>query len=135
MTVFIACSARSNIDQKYLSLARNVSKYFHEKGYSLVFGAYSNSMMRECYEEFNKDGKVVGVTIEDYKEDLTDFKNLKSYIEKTSFDRIKKIYELADILIILPGGIGSLNELFSIMEEKRCTPSNKKLFLFNYEKF
>ena len=52
----------------------------------------------------------------------------------TTFDRTKKLYEESDIICVLPGGSGSMAEIFSFVEEAR-TQLVKPIILINEDNF
>ena len=45
--------------------------------------------------------------------------------------RKRKLYELCDAAIILPGGFGTLDELFEILTWNQLSIHDKKIFLLN----
>lgn len=44
-------------------------------------------------------------------------------------------YDLADIFILLPGGLGTIDEFFTTFNELKSQKSNKKIALFNLDNF
>ena len=50
-------------------------------------------------------------------------------------DRMREIYNKSDIMLFLPGGIGTYTELFSSIEEHRTKEDNKLLILYNDDFF
>ena len=50
-------------------------------------------------------------------------------------ERKQKMFELSDAFIILPGGIGTLNELTDIMTMQQIGESKKPLFFLNTDGF
>lgn len=135
MKVFIGCASNVEIDNKYKNIAYEVADKVAKNNHTLVYGGASYSMMGECYKAFvdnNKD--IIAIMAEKYKEDLVNLTLADNYIVKTSLERIERIYTVADAFIILPGGIGTIEELFSIIEENR-TNSWKKLIIYNYNNF
>ena len=135
MKVFIGCSSSGSIDEKYCKLAYDASKAIAEKGHTLVYGGASYSMMGECYKAFSENNNdIVAIMAEKYKEDLVNLTLSHNYVVKTSLERIAVIYEVSDAFVILPGGIGTIEELFSILEENR-TNTWKKVIIFNYDHF
>ena len=50
-------------------------------------------------------------------------------------DRKKILYDLADIFIVLPGGLGTIDEFFTTFNELKSQKSNKKIALFNLDNF
>ena len=51
------------------------------------------------------------------------------------FDRKKKLIDLSDILIALPGGVGTLDEIFDVVALYALGETNKSIFLLNIENF
>ena len=47
------------------------------------------------------------------------------------FDRKSKMIDLADFFLILPGGIGTIDETFEIITSNRMKFTNKKIAIFN----
>lgn len=53
----------------------------------------------------------------------------------TIADRKKMFYDLADIFILLPGGLGTIDEFFTTFNELKSQKSNKKIALINLDNF
>lgn len=136
MKVFIGCSASEEIDNKYVEKAKAVCEELVKYNYDLIFGTYFNSMMGECYTVFkNHQKKIIGVCLENYRKSLSNLNEIEIIYVKNVFERIEHIYEKADLFLILPGGIGTISELFIILEEFKNSGNNKKLILYNYDKY
>ena len=45
------------------------------------------------------------------------------------------MYEKSDAFIVLPGGIGTIDEVFEVIATNILTKSNKLLIILNYERF
>lgn len=130
VTIFSSSSVE---DKKYLTLAHEVASYLASKKYELVCGGVASSMMLEIYNEFKKKNlNVTCYTLDCYKEDLVCSNTL---IYNQTFDRLKNIYNNTDLFIALPGGTGSLTEIFGCLEEIRTQDKNKKIIIFNYNNF
>lgn len=127
MNVLILSSACTDIDPYYISITRTIARYLVENDFDLVFGAASCSMMGACYEEFIKYNRTVyAFTTEKYIDDLENLKEAKHYIRQTTFEMKKSMFENSDLIVVLPGGIGTLSEMLSYIEENRsndkCVP-------------
>lgn len=127
MNVLILSSASTEIDDYYCSIARSVSEYLAKSGFDLVFGASSSSMMGICYDSFIRHGRMVyAYTTEKYQDDLKNLPDAYHYINETTFDMKRSMFECSDLIVVLPGGIGTMSELLSYIEENRsndkCVP-------------
>lgn len=134
--VFIGCSSKDTIHTKYLEEAKEISSSLSKDNYALVFGAASMGMMGACYQEFNYSHQpIYSYTVEKYQEDLSHLQSDIEVILPTTFDRTKQLYQDADIIILLPGGTGTIAEIFSILEENRTIDNPKKIVLYNFDGF
>lgn len=134
--VFIGCSSKENIDIEYFDLAEKISNLLIENGYDLSFGSSSSGMMGRCYQQFNNHNKkVFSHTVSKYIDDLKNINSEKEYIHNNTFIRTENLYKDADIIVFLPGGTGTISEIFSVLEENRTAFSPKKVILFNYDHF
>lgn len=131
--VFIACSSRDSINESYKELATNISNIFIEEGYSLATGGASSSMMGKTYQAFHENNKnVYAYTVTKYQEDLENLRGSFGFIYEKTFDRTKCLYEKGTTMIFLPGGTGTLSELFACLEENRTTNNPKQIILYNF---
>lgn len=136
MKIFIASGSNEKIPTKYLEETKNVCKLLCDLDCSLVFGTYSKGMMGVCYQTFKDNNKdILGVTIEAYHETNINFQDIKVIELDSSFKRLECIFNESDMFLFLPGGTGSLGELFGLMEEMKTSKNQKKIIIYNYEGF
>ena len=134
MKVFIASAANRDIDDKYLKLASETSEVFAQNNFDLLFGAGWYSMMGECYKVFKKyNRKIFAYTVAKWEKDFKKIPKAKCVKTSDTLLRFRKLYFASDIVVILPGGIGTLAEFASAVEEYRSSGGNKRIILFNYE--
>ena len=136
MRVFIASSGKEGILNIYKELASSVATILARKGFKAIFGGGSKSMMGTTYMTYKYEGgKIKGFydvsdakTSEELELDAVD-------VSPNTFERTHKLYEHADLIIILPGGVGTIAEFFSMIVEKQTRYETKKIILFNYNKY
>ena len=134
MKVFIASAANLEIDDKYLELARNVSEVFAKNNYDLLFGAGYYSMMGECYNIFKKyKRKIYAYTVSRWESDFKKIPYAKRVKTSDTLMRFRKLYFDCDVMVILPGGIGTIAEFTSALEESRVSGKSKRIILYNFE--
>ncbi len=132
MNVFIATSASKNLDEKYLEMARESAEYLASIGLGLVFGGAGFSMMGECFNAFKKyERNIEAFTVEFYEDDLKDLDGANCHLVDDTLVRFKRMYDLSDIILILPGGIGTLAEFASALEEFRSNKERKLIIIYN----
>ncbi len=132
MRVTISSSSSEIIDDKYKESAIKVCDYLAENGWDLNWGSGSISIMGICYDEFNKyNRKIYGYTSSKYADDIENLPNATHKIFDTTFDLKKNIFTDADLVLLLPGGTGTISEFFAYLEEVRSNDINKDLVLYN----
>ena len=136
MRVFMACSASDRVPTKYQELASTIADNLAERDHKLLIGGVATGMMGKCFLSFKfKDKRVKGIA------DLSDLDVMKNVefdatdVANSTFERTKKLYESAQAVIVLPGGIGTYSEFFSILDEKRTRNDDKPVILVNYDGF
>lgn len=134
--VFIGSSSQELIDDTYLNEALELSKVLAENNCELAFGACSSGMMGACYQGFHLSGQsVYSCTVDRYRDDLLCLDSETEMIFDDTFMRTKQLYTQADVVVLLPGGTGTLAEFFSMLEEKRTTVNPKQIVLYNFNGF
>lgn len=131
MKIFIGASSRNSIPQKYFD---DCKIFLDElmKEHDLVFGACNRGLMGLAYNTvLNAKGQITGICPSAYKDD---FKELNCDIEITtnsSREGTDFIISSSDILVFLPGGIGTTYELLTAIESKRCHEFDKPIIVYN----
>ena len=128
MNVFIGLSSSIKINPIYYDLGIVLTNL----NYNLICGSTDLGMAKIISDIFNKKTSINLFIHKKYLNEIKD-KDINYTLCDSNFGRLKKIYEKSNIYIILPGGIGTLSELFGILEEIR--DSNKKIILFNYNSY
>ena len=135
MKIFVACSASNDIPQRYLDESRYILERILKKN-DLVFGACPNGIMGISYETALKNGRnITGVCPEAYKDDFLALKCTKEITTYSVAGRTDELINESDIILFLPGGIGTMYELFRALESKRCNEFNKPMIIFNCHGF
>ncbi len=135
MNICIFGAASSEIDAEYVEAVEKLAQELAERGHNLVFGAGACGLMGAAARGFKKGGaKITGVIPEFFKDAQIEaiyYDCDKLIYTESMHERKAKMEELADAYIIVPGGIGTFEELFEIMTLKQLARHNKPIAVYN----
>lgn len=135
MKLFIGLSASSLIDKKYYEESRKFLNIIM-KNNDLVFGGCKSGLMSLAYDITKEsNNKVIGICPERYKNDFLELSCDREIITDNISSRTNELFKEADALIFLPGGIGTIQELFSAIEFKRCHEFDKPIVIYNINNY
>lgn len=110
-------SARTNIDAVYKTAADEVGEWIGKTGRTLVYGGSRAGLMEVIAAATKRNGgKVYGVVPQ-----IITQRHLESELIDVCFpcadltDRKSIMMQESDVLLALPGGIGTLDELFTVL--------------------
>lgn len=129
----IFCSASENIDKMYFESARQIGKWMGESNKTLIYGGANLGLM-ECIAGAVKEygGTVIGVVPSKLEENGKVSKYLDQMIHTQNLsDRKDIITEESDILVALPGGVGTLDEVFHVIAAASIGYHQKKVIFYN----
>lgn len=114
--ICVFCGSNSGSDPVYADAARSLGRLMAREGVALVYGGGSVGLMGELADSvLTSGGEVIGViphalwAREVGHRGLTDLR-----IVDTMHERKSMMADLADAFIALPGGLGTLEEIFEI---------------------
>ena len=133
MNICIFCSANSNIPTEYFERTSELGTWMGANGHTLVFGGCNLGLM-ECVAKAVHDAKgmTVGVvtTIVEIGGKVSDYVDVKILCDNLS-DRKDLMIERSDVIIALPGGVGTLDEIFTVLAAASIGYHNKRVILYN----
>jgi uncharacterized protein (TIGR00730 family) len=117
----VLCGSREGTDPAYRRSAIRLGQLIAERGVRLVYGGGSIGLMGVIADAvIEAGGEVVGV-IPDFliryevgHRRLTDL-----VVTESMHDRKRRMFEMADAFVVLPGGLGTLDETFEIVTWKQ----------------
>jgi uncharacterized protein (TIGR00730 family) len=114
--VAVYCSSAPEISPEFLKVARDVGAGIGSAGFDLVWGGGQISMMGEVSRSAREHGASTFGVIPEKLLDKEFLDKDSTEIEVVSDMRVRKakMEVLADAFIVLPGGIGTLEEFFEI---------------------
>ena len=116
MKICINCGSSPGADEMYGRAARQLGRYLAEHRISLVYGGADVGLMGYVADAaLEAGGNVTGVITETLAEKVRHESLTELIIVATMHERKMKMFELADGFMALPGGLGTLDELFEVM--------------------
>lgn len=140
MNKYVVCvygAASDKISQKYKKSVELLGYELGKSGYSLVFGAGSTGLMGAVANGFKRSkADILGVAPHFMREFEPIYADCTQTIYTDSMSERKSVMEFsANAFIIVPGGIGTMDEFFQILTLKQLKRHNKPIVLFNYNGF
>ena len=137
MKIGIFCSANNNIDPDFFRLTEELGKWMGRNGHDLVYGGCDLGLM-ECIARsvHRAGGRTIGMipTILEKNGRVSDYVDVNVSCDNLS-DRKQLIMAQADIFIALPGGIGTLDEIFTVAASHTIGYHHKMVVLYNMKGF
>jgi uncharacterized protein (TIGR00730 family) len=136
-SIAIFCGSKIGSNQIYQQHAKELGKIIAAQGLTLIFGGGKNGLMGVTADSAMEHGGTVrGVIPQVLIEWEHQHQNISELLVVEDMHiRKRKLYELCDAAIILPGGFGTLDELFEILTWNQLSIHDKKIFILNSSGF
>jgi len=133
--ISIFCGAHEGKNPAYAKAAKLVAEYIAKKGINVVFGGGNVGLMKIISDTALDNGvKVLGISLKSlHALELANPRLDEIVVSETLLDRKDKFMSRSDAFIVLPGGVGSLDELAEIMASNQLGIINKPVGILNTE--
>jgi len=126
-SVAVYCGSRTPMDKAYEEAAVGLAKFIAAHGMTLVFGASNVGTMKTVADAaLAAGGKVVGVFTTNLPMSLAHPGLTELVVTHSLAERKREMIERADALVALPGGLGTLDELFDALALRRVKNGGHK---------
>ncbi len=131
--VCVFCSSSQSIDQRYLDLAADVGSAIARRGWDLVSGAGSISMMGALVRAARgAGGRTIGVIPEALLAlEVADHDSDEFVVTRDMRQRKGIMDERSDAFLALPGGIGTLEELIEVWTARSLNMHHKPVVVLD----
>ena len=136
-SICVFCASSESIDEVYRETAVDLGRRVGAMGIDLVYGGAAIGLMgcvaRGVHEN---NGRVVGVLPEFFKKKDIEYSEADELIiTKNMRERKGVMDDRSDAFIVLPGGIGTLEEAMEILSMKQLKLTAKPLVFINTNQF
>ncbi|MDO4977265.1 MAG: TIGR00730 family Rossman fold protein [Eubacteriales bacterium] len=137
ITICMYGASSENIDSIYLEEGNDLGKEIASRGHTLLYGGGYTGMMGACAQGAETmNGTVIGVIpyfMDEYEG--INRKCTELILTNTMAERKELMEERADAFVIVPGGIGTMDEFFEIITLVELEQKSAPIILFNIEGF
>jgi uncharacterized protein (TIGR00730 family) len=132
-SVCVYCGASDSAQPRYKQLARDVGTALAQRGMTIVYGGGHVGLMGIVADSALKAGaKVVGIIPEHIRAQEVQHTGLTElHVVPDMHTRKRMMVERSDAFIVLPGGLGTLDETFEILTWKKLKLHNKPVVIYN----
>ena len=135
--IAVYCASSMGNSTEYKTLATLLGERIAERGKALIYGGAKVGLMGTIADAaLSKEGIVKGVIPEFLKQKELQHEHLtETFVVKTMHERKAMMIELADAFIAMPGGFGTMEELFEVLTWSQLAIHNKPIALLNVNNY
>ena len=129
----VFCGSKPGTNELYMLHARMIGNEIGAGGYQLVYGGGNKGLMGAVAEAaLAAGGKVVGIIPEKLRSWEHAHAGLTELIVVDDMHTRKRMmYEMCEAAIILPGGYGTMDEMFEMLTWNQLAIHDKPIFILN----
>ncbi|MBC7946243.1 MAG: TIGR00730 family Rossman fold protein [Chitinophagaceae bacterium] len=129
----VFCGSKYGVNQLFAEHAVALGKIMVKHEVTLIYGGGNVGLMGTIADTvMQHGGRAIGVipqVLVEWERQHTSLSEL--FVVDDMHTRKKKMYELCDAAIILPGGFGTLDELFEMVTWNQLSIHDKHIFILN----
>ena len=135
--VCVYCGSGPGTDPAYVEAARELGKALAKAGVGLVYGGGAVGMMGAiALSVLDHDGKVTGIIPEFLMSRERALRGTHDLIVTSDMhERKRKMFDMADAFVALPGGVGTLEEVVEQITWMQLGRHRKPILLANVKAF
>ena len=137
MNIGVFCSANNQIDAAFFQQTEELGRWAAKNGHVIVFGGVNQGLM-ECLAKAVKEagGETLGVVPSIVEETgRTSQYNDRVLTCNNLSERKQLMLDESDVFIALPGGVGTLDEVFTVAASYTIGYHHKRVILYNMKEF
>jgi len=134
-SICVYCGSSNTVAQRYKDSAQAIGAEIARRGSRVVYGGGHVGLMGIVADAAMKQGgSVIGIIPEHIRAQEVQHTGLTElHVVPDMHTRKRMMVERADAFVILPGGLGTLDETFEILTWKKLKLHNKPVIIFNQD--
>lgn len=131
--VTVYCSSSNDLHHEYLDIARSVGAGLARSGRAMIYGGGCVGLMGVAADSCRRaGGRVVGIITERLRQaEQLDPANHENIVVTTMRERKALLESRGDAMLVLPGGLGTLEEFFEILVGRLLGEHAKPIVIVN----
>ena len=137
MNICMYGASSNSISQVYIDKASEFGRKIAEFGHVLIYGGGNSGVMgAAAVATLENGGKVVGIAPHFFNEGNQLLDSCSEFFyTQTMRERKQLMEEKSDVFVVMPGGIGTFEEVFEILTLKQLARHNKKIIIANVNRY
>jgi uncharacterized protein (TIGR00730 family) len=132
-SIAVFCGSKTGNNPLFEAHTKELGYLLAEKNITIIYGGGNKGLMAAVANAaLERNGKVIGIipkVLSEWEHQHNGLTELT--IVDTMHIRKQMLYEKCDAAIILPGGFGTLDEVFEMLTWNQLSIHNKKIFIMN----
>lgn len=130
--ICVNCGSNTGTKTEYIETAVDLGRYLAENNIGLVYGGAGVGLMGTVASSaMENGGNVIGVIAESFADRVAHNNLTELHVVSTMHERKKIMFDLSDGFIALPGGMGTIEEIFEILTWAQLGLHSKPCGLLN----
>jgi len=128
----VFCGSGRGNHPRYMALAQQTGQSIARHGYRLIYGGGALGLMGATAKAAHASGgNVLGIIPKFLEEGAGDYTDIPHRAVADMHARKKQMYDAADAFIVLPGGIGTLEEVVEVISWLRLDLHSKPIIFLD----
>ena len=134
-SVCVYCGSSNTVPQTFKDLAKKVGESLAARKIKLIYGGGHVGLMGITADGVMQNGgEVIGIIPEHIRAQEVQHMGLtKLHVVPDMHTRKRMMADFSDAFVILPGGLGTLDEAFEILTWRKLKLHDKPVVIFNHE--
>ncbi|HEX4181890.1 MAG TPA: TIGR00730 family Rossman fold protein [Caulobacteraceae bacterium] len=131
-SVCVFCGSSNAVDRKLLEAASAFGRALARDGVRMVYGGGGVGLMGACARAAHgAGGRVLGVMPDFLRQNEVLYDDVDTIVVRSMHERKSLMFEQSDAFAILPGGIGTLEEVVELMSWRRLGLHHKPIVFYS----
>lgn len=134
-SVCVYCGSSGKVDEIYKQAARDMGRVIAERGWTTVYGGGATGLMGLTADAaLAAGGKVFGAIPSFLHEREVQHTGLTElHVVETMHERKQKLVDLSDGFVIMPGGLGTMDEFFEVVTWRQLGVHDKPIVVVSVD--